>query len=342
MKRKYDKYEYVDITSEILPFFVESSEKKKYECNSENFLDNISDLNNLISIGKECNTTINYNLNISILNKLVKPLTELNNMVGMENVKEQIFEQLLYYLQHLDEPNEMLHTVIQGSPGSGKTKLSMILANIYKELNILSRGHIVTAKRADLIGNYLGETSIKTQKILNNAKGGILLIDEAYSLGNPEGKDSYSKECLDTINQFLSEHKKDFILIIAGYENDLKKCFFKYNQGLKRRFNWIYTIDNYDKEHLKNIFLQNVENYNWTFQDNSFLDLFFEKNYELFESKGGDMENLFYKCKLQYAKRIVTKKQKNDRVLKREDLENVLEKYFTNEKKSEKNFMMYM
>ena len=101
----------------------------------------------------------------------------------------------------------MLHCVITGSPGCGKTTFIEIYAKILTKLGISKYGHIVKVKRSDLIGKYLGHTSVQTQNKINDAKGGILLIDEAYSLGNPEGRDSFSKECIDTLNQALSEDK---------------------------------------------------------------------------------------------------------------------------------------
>ena len=168
-----------------------------------------------------------FNLDTKILHKLVGPLQKLKNMIGLKQVKQQVFEQIIFYLQNLDDQNyDMLHTVIEGEPGTGKTELAKILGEIYTEMGILSKGTFTSVKRADLIGGYLGQTAMKTKKVLEEANGGVLFIDEAYSLGNQEGKDSYSKECIDTLTAFLTEEKEDFVLIIAGYKEDLKKCFF--------------------------------------------------------------------------------------------------------------------
>jgi len=183
-------------------------------------------------------------MNLRILCNLVNPLTELNNMVGMANVKEHMVDQILFFLQGFNvitrcgkctdctfglacikTQTEMLHTVITGPPGVGKTELGKILGKVYKELGILSNDTFKLVTRSDLIAGYLGQTAIKTQKVIDEAKGGVLFIDEAYSLGNAELRDSFSKECIDTLNQNLSE-RRDFLCIIAGYKEELEKCFF--------------------------------------------------------------------------------------------------------------------
>ena len=140
---------------------------------------------------------------------------------------------------------DMMHAVITGSPGCGKTTFIEILAKIYVKMGILKKGHIVKVRRDQLIGKYLGHTAVQTQERITEATGGILLIDEAYSLGNPEGRDSFAKECIDTLNQALSEKKKDFICIIAGYKDALDSSFFAYNEGLRRRFPFRYDIAKY-------------------------------------------------------------------------------------------------
>src|SRR4029078_8344221 len=127
-------------------------------------------------------------------------------------------------------------------------------SKVYKEMGVLSKGHFTLVTRSDLIAKYLGQTAIKTQEVINNCEGGVMFIDEAYALGHSEGRDSFSKECLDTLNQNLSE-KRDFLCIIAGYKDALEKCFFSMNDGLARRFNFRYDIESYTPEELMEIFL---------------------------------------------------------------------------------------
>lgn len=119
-------------------------------------------------------------------------------------------------------------------------------------------------KRSDLIGKYLGHTAKLTQEVFDNSKGGILFIDEAYSLGNPEQRDSFSKECIDTINQNLTENK-DTVVFIAGYKEQLNESFFSYNPGLNRRFKMRLTVDKYNAEDLRQIFIKKLKIMNGIF-----------------------------------------------------------------------------
>lgn len=189
-----------------------------------------------------------YNINLEKVYKLKGPLTKLKKMVGLNNIKDQIIDMILYYLMEFEKSNNnMLHMSIEGSPGCGKTKLAKIISKILCSLDILESDKVVYARRSDLIGQYVGHTGQKTQKIIDNALGGVLFIDEAYSLGTgnnkkDSGSDSFSKECMDVLNQNLSDNKKKFICVIAGYSDELDKCFFSTNPGLPRRFPFRFKI----------------------------------------------------------------------------------------------------
>ena len=123
---------------------------------------------------------------------------------------------------------------------------------------ILKNEKFVKARRSDLIAGYLGQTAKATQKIIDSAIGGVLFIDEVYSLGNSEKRDSFAKECIDTINENLTEKKTDFICIIAGYKDEIDSCFFSYNSGLERRFPVRFTIEEYKPEELFLIFIKSI------------------------------------------------------------------------------------
>ena len=262
-------------------------------------------------------------INLKTLWRLKPSLIKLKDMVGLDNVKDSIVKQIIYFLQNLEnEKNDMMHTLIEGSPGVGKTELGKILGEIYIKMGILKTNKVnindpnmdITkifriVKRSDLIGKYLGHTASQTQEVIDSCEGGILFIDEVYSLGNFEKRDSFSKECIDTINRNLSE-KQNFICIIAGYAKDIEKCFFAVNEGLKRRFPFKYTIEKYSPEELCEIFLLKVKKLGWKYSDNkNDLITFFKKNIKSFKHFGGDIETLFLNCKIQHGLRVFGKKK---------------------------------
>ena len=239
--------------------------------------------------------------------RILPHLIELNNMVGMDDLKKNVVYQILFYVQSLNN-NEMMHTVITGDPGVGKTTIAKIIGNIYRGLSFLSKGTFRIAERKDFVGQYLGETAIKTSKLLESCRGGVLFIDEAYSMGHGEHRDSYSKEAMDTLNKFLSENTRDFVCIIAGYNDALNKCFFSANAGLYRRFPWRYEVPPYTGKDLHQIFLRQVEDNGWYIQKNTILtDEFFIKHEKYFSQNGGDTLTFFDKCKIVHAKRVFGK-----------------------------------
>jgi len=296
------------------------------------------DLDYLIKLGNQYHCKkkkkIN-NISLKILFDLIEPLTELKNLIGMEKVKKSIVNQIIFFLQDFQTTNtDMLHTIITGSPGVGKTLLGRILGKVYQKMGFLKRDYFKVVKRSDLIGQYLGTTAKKTQKEIDDANGGILFLDEAYALGNAEGRDSYSKEAIDTINQNLSENKNNFICIIAGYEDSLDKCFFAVNEGLRRRFSFKYSIEPYTAEDLMNIFLLKVNTLKWSYNKDEKeirkLTDFFKKNYLQFPNFGGDIETLMLSCKITHAKRTFSKHPKERRNLNIEDIENGFKEYLVN------------
>jgi len=311
--------------------------KKKYICKRINI--KISTIDDLIYLGELHNpkSKVRYNINIESLYHILPSLRELKNLIGMDKIKKNIVSQILYFLQNLHEGNlDMLHTVIQGPPGVGKTEVARIIAKIYSSMGILDNDIFISAKRSDLIGQYLGETAIKTQKIINLCRGGVLLIDEAYSLGNKEGRDSYSKECIDTLNQNLTENKHRFMCIIVGYKDALEKCFFSVNPGLARRFNIRYTIEAYSPEELKNIMIAMIRKTGWSIKEpisDNLPDSFFIKNKSEFPNFGGDIETLFFNMKLYHSRRVFLLEDSEKKILTIDDLNGGFEEYKTNQGK---------
>jgi SpoVK/Ycf46/Vps4 family AAA+-type ATPase len=263
----------------------------------------------------------------------------LNNLVGLTNLKDSIFSQVIYYLQDMHKRNnseEYLHTLLMGKPGCGKTTVAKIIAKIYQNLGVLSvNGPFKVAYRDDFVAGYLGQTAAKTQKLLKSCIGGVLFIDEAYALGaGVNDKDSFSKEAIDTITSFLSEHTKDFCCIAAGYEDDIKKCFLGANSGLESRFQWQHYIDEYTSDNLADIFIKNVKNIRWDLcvSREELINLI-EENSKLFSSYGRDIINLISKSKIAHARRVFCLQQKHKFILTKEDILNGIKELEKHKKK---------
>ena len=258
---------------------------------------------------------------ISRLDRILPHLEELEKLVGLEDLKDQIAMQIVFFLQDLNS-DEMMHTAIMGPPGMCKTTVSEIVAKIYADLGFLSQGHVVTATRADLIGQFLGETAIKTEAVLEEAEGGVLLIDEAYQLGDPRGRDSFASECMNTINQYLSENTENFMCIVAGYKDKMYQNFFSMNPGLDRRFTWKFTLKPYTADDLVNIFAYQLNKGEWTYDKSVQIIKYIKKEPKYFKNNGGDTQVFFDKCKMCHAQRIFTLKEYEKKHLTSDDIEN--------------------
>lgn len=292
----------------------------------------IDTLEDLISVAKKYGNPQpmrKFTVDVKILHKIIKPLEKLRDVIGLDKIKDQLVDQILTSLQSLYEEDLMFHTVIYGPPGVGKTMLARIIGEIYLTMGLLKANesgelNFKEARRSDLIGKYLGHTAVKTQEFIDKCEGGVLFIDEVYALGNPEKKDSFSKECIDTLNQNLTE-KKNFICIIAGYPEEVEQCFFSYNPGLKRRFPFSYDIAGYTPRELRDIFEAKIRKSGWTFteeleKDMGPLDKFIEKNMGSFHNFGGDVDTLITNSKIVHGRRIFGKDFSIRRKLTLEDI----------------------
>lgn len=286
---------------------------------------------------------VEYNIDINTLHKIKGPLNELNEMIGMTSLKDNIVDQVIYYIQNFHKlgkcQGDFMHTVIYGPPGTGKTEIAKIIGRIFSKLGILNKGTFRKVTRADLIAGYLGQTAIKTKEVIKDCLGGVLFIDEAYALGNSEKRDSFSKECIDTLCEALSDNKDNIMVIIAGYEEELKSCFFNYNDGLESRFSWRFKIDKYTSDELKNIFLKKIKDAGWTIDKNTDLKTeWFSKNKDYFKYYGRDMENLFAKTKICHSRRVFCKPKEIKTKITMEDIEKGFNLYLNNDEvKSRKN-----
>jgi stage V sporulation protein K len=171
----------------------------------------------------------------------IEIVKELDALIGLDKVKDMVYEiYALLYIQKcrnhvglLSEP-QVLHMVFKGNPGTGKTTVARILARLLREMGVLTKGHLIEVERADLVGEYIGHTANKTREMVKKALGGILFIDEAYSLARGGEKD-FGKEAIDTLVKAMEDHKNDFVLILAGYEDEMED-FLRSNPGLPSRF----------------------------------------------------------------------------------------------------------
>ena len=316
--------------------------------NSENEMfhikESINTLNDLIFIAKKYGSAIDKNkftINVSILNKLIDPLEKLKNMIGLDDIKDQIIDQIIASMQNFYEDDVSFHTVIKGPPGVGKTMLAKIIGQIYLKMGIIKNDKLnfKIAKRSDLIGKYLGHTALKTQNFIDKCKDGVMFIDEVYSLGNRQKKDSFSKECIDTINQNLME-QKNFICIIAGYSKEIDECFFGYNPGLKRRFPFVYKIKGYEPIELRKIFICKIECSKWSIceklkKDPTIIDKFITEHKEYFKNYGGDIDTLILNCKIVHGRRIFGKAESKKKILTMCDIKNGFEKMLKSKDKKE-------
>jgi hypothetical protein len=276
-------------------------------------------------------------------------IADFNQMIGLKGPKSSIATQILSLCDRVagkpkppskaskptksgsgaaaapdeDEQEEpLLNTVFYGPPGCGKTTIANFLAKLYLKFGVLENGKIVKGDRSNMIGQYIGETAIKTKKILTQALGGILFIDEAYQLGHAVdgNRCPFAYECITTITQFITEHKGRITVMLAGYKKDVEENFFAQNEGLDRRFPWKYTLDRNKPEELFEIFNLQAKKSGYNLGEGSVDESLFSENKDLFKYSGGDTQTLFDKCKMVHDKRMFSC-IKSDKSLSKVDLD---------------------
>ena len=304
-------------------------------------LNTISDLVKIVEQYKLEDKT-NYNIDLKMLYSINKELRQLDEMVGMKSLKKNVVDQLLYYMQDFHKNvDDYKHTVIYGPPGTGKTEVAKLLGNIYSKIGVIKKPSPTTccdlttvfkkATRSDMIAGFVGQTAIKTKALVTSCLGGVLFIDEAYSLGD----DSFSKECVDTLCESMSDQKDNIMVIIAGYENELNERFFSLNAGLESRFAWRFQIDNYIHTELWEIFKKKVADCKWEMAKFDG-DLWFKKNFTHFSAFGRDVETLLFKTKIAHSKRVYGKNDCEKRKIELADLDGGLKMFLDNKKKTPK------
>ena len=239
---------------------------------------------------------------------------ELNELIGLASVKEEINTLSNYIkVQKMRVEKGMkvspvsYHCVFTGNPGTGKTTVARIVSEIYKELGILSKGHLVETDRSGLVAEYVGQTAVKTNKIIDSALDGILFIDEAYSLVDG-GNSDYGKEAISTLLKRMEDDRDRLVVILAGYTDDMKR-FIESNPGLQSRFNRYIEFPDYSAEELYQIFESNAKKYEYELTDEAkgilkkALDKAVEKRDKNF-GNGRFVRNLFEKVVENQANRL--------------------------------------
>ena len=244
-------------------------------------------------------------------------LEELNVLIGLSKVKEDVKSLInLVKIRNIrkergmESPDMSLHMVFSGNPGTGKTTIARLLAQIYKAMGLLSKGHLVEVDRSGLVGGYVGQTALKVQEVVNKALGGVLFIDEAYSLTVNRGASDYGFEAVDTLLKFMEDHRDDMIVIVAGYPAPMEE-FLNSNPGLKSRFNKYLHFEDYTPEELIGILKLNAKKADLVLSEEAekFASEFFTKRCENRPenyANGRDVRNFFEKALINQANRLAT------------------------------------
>lgn len=273
------------------------------------------------SIYNSNNLESNNNVNVTKLDEdksLQELLNELNSLIGLDDVKQNV-QSLINLIQirkirekrNLKQQPMSLHLVFMGNPGTGKTTVARLLARIYNKIGVLSQGQLVEVDKSDLVGGYVGQTALKVQDVVKSAIGGILFIDEAYSLTSNKDGNDYGKEAVDTLLKAMEDHRDDLIVIVAGYTS-LMEDFLESNPGLKSRFNKYLFFKDYTSEELYSIFEKMCKGYKFNITDEAqeYVKDYFKKrciNRNGNFANGRDVKNFFEKALIRQADRLSNK-----------------------------------
>lgn len=252
-------------------------------------------------------------------------LAELNGLVGLDKVKNDV-RSLLNFIKvcqmrtrrGMKVPTVSYHLVFTGNPGTGKTTVARMVARLYYLMGILPQGQLVETDRSGLVAGYLGQTAIKTQKVIQEALGGVLFIDEAYALANDK-EDSYGKEAIETILKAMEDHRDELVVIVAGYD-ELMHRFIDSNPGLRSRFNKYFNFPDYDGRELLLILKRFCDTNGYTLAEDAvpLLQVKLDEMYENREEHFGNaraVRNLFEHAINRQANRLVVDNDITDREL---------------------------
>ncbi len=257
---------------------------------------------------------------------LQQELEKLRELVGLDAVKREV-EQLadlakvrrMRRERGFDSPDMSLHMVFMGNPGTGKTTVARIISRIYCALGVLSRGQLVEVDRSGLVAGYVGQTAQKTKKVIESALGGVLFIDEAYTLARGQGENDFGQEAIDTLLKAMEDHREDLVVIVAGYSS-LMPGFISSNPGLESRFNKYLHFEDYDGEQLFRILESFVRRGNYILSDGAaraarkLLEEMYQERGENF-GNAREVRNLFERMVTAHAGRVAELDSPTDREL---------------------------
>ena len=241
-------------------------------------------------------------------------MEQLDSLVGLETVKKEVKNLInLVKVRKLRKENDLpvppmsFHMVFLGNPGTGKTTVARLISGLYVAIGVLSKGQLVEVDRSGLVAGYVGQTALKTQEVIQSALGGVLFIDEAYSLSSG-GENDFGRESIETLLKAMEDHRDDLVVIVAGYTGPMEK-FIHSNPGLESRFNRYFFFPDYDGNQLTEIFRIQCKKNSYTLTpeaDEAALKMFtrlYEERDENF-GNGRDVRNCFEDMVVRQSNRV--------------------------------------